>query len=105
LKDALTTTPVLQATNPTLPYKVTTDASDLALGAVLMQEGHPVAYHSQKFNDAEINYATHEKEMLAIVDTLIKWQSYLEGAHFTIITDHKSLTNIKTQATLSRKQA
>jgi len=54
---------------------------------------------------AELNYPIHEKELLAIVHALKVWRVYLEGHHFKIITDHKSLCYFNTQPTLSRRQA
>jgi len=70
LKHALVTTPTLRIPNSKRPFTVTTDASDFALGAILTQDGHPVAYESRKFNNAELNYTTREKELLAIVHAL-----------------------------------
>ena len=83
LKKQMTEAPVLCIPNPDLPFMVTTDASDFAVGAVLMQDqGHgpqPVAFISRKMNPHERNYATHEKETLAIMHALSKWKVYLEG--------------------------
>jgi hypothetical protein len=52
------------------PFKIHTDASDRAIGGVLVQEGHPIAFESRKLSDAEQNYLTHEKEMTAVVHYL-----------------------------------
>jgi len=52
------------------PFKVHTDASDRAIGGVLIQEGHLIAFESRKLSDAEQNYSTHEKEMTTIVHCL-----------------------------------
>ena len=62
-----------------------TDASDFALGAVLLQKGddaklHPVAFYSKKFSTAEINYEIHDKELLAIVDSFQEWRHFMKDA-------------------------
>jgi hypothetical protein len=72
---------------------------------VLLQEGQPVAFESRKLNDAELNYQTTEKEMLAVVHALRVWRCYLEGAEFTVYTDHVSNTYFQTQPNLSRRKA
>ena len=86
-----------------------TDASDFAIGAVLSQvwdDGeHPIAYESRKLNATEGNYATHEKELLVVIHTLKTWGHYLLGNHFIVVTDHNSLKYLRTQPTLSRRQA
>src|SRR5947209_13566917 len=109
LKRRLTTAPVLLIADPEKPFTVTTDASDYAIGAVLSQDqgkgDQPIAYESRKLSIHELNYAIHEKELLAIIHALCLWRTYLEGRHFTVITDHASLEYIKTQSTLSRRQA
>ena len=87
------------------PYEVITDASDYGLGAVLLQEGYPIAFESRKLNSAELNYTVTEKEMLAVVHALRVWRCYLEGAEFTVFTDHVSNTFFQTQPSLSRRQA
>lgn len=74
------------------PFELTTDASNYALGAVLSQEKHPIVFISRILNDTELNYATNEKEILAIVWALQKLRNYLYGiADLTIYTDHQSL--------------
>ena len=109
LKTVLLHAPVLQLADPERGFIVTTDASDFAIGAVLSQvwdDGeHPVAYESRKMNAAEGNYATHEKELLAVIHALRTWRHYLLGNHFIVVTDHNSLKFLHTQPTLSRRQA
>ena len=109
LKEVLLHAPVLQLADPERKFFVTTDASDFAIGAVLSQvwnDGeHPIAYESRKLNAAECNYATHEKELLAVIHSLRTWRHYLLGNHFVVVTDHNSLKYIHTQPTLSRRQA
>jgi hypothetical protein len=76
----------------TKPFELTTDASNYAIGAVLSQERHPITFISRTLNSTEQNYATNEKEILAIVWALQKLRNYLYGiANLTIYTDHQSL--------------
>ena len=86
---------------------VTTDASDKRSGAVLSfgttwASAHPVTFDSMTFKGAELNYPVHEKELLAIIRALKKWQVDLLGSPFFIYTDHKTLQNFNTQKDLSR---
>ena len=101
--------PILQLADPSREFIVTIDASDFAVGAVLSQvwdDGeHPIAYESRKMNVAEVNYATHERELLAVIHALHTWRHYLLGNHFIVVTDHNSLKYLQTQPTLSRRQA
>ncbi|RVW82471.1 Transposon Tf2-8 polyprotein [Vitis vinifera] len=81
LKEAISTELVLQLPDLDLPFEVQTDASDRALGGVLVQERHPVAFESRKLNNAEQRYSTHEKEMAAMVHYLQQWRHYLLGKY------------------------
>lgn len=109
LKDALSSAPLLLLPDPSLEFRVVTDASDFAVGAILMQDQgqgwQPVAYESKKLTPAQLNYAVHEKEAFAIVNALRVWRCYLEGQKFTVVTDHQSLKYLQTQPNLSRRQA
>ncbi|CAI7781917.1 unnamed protein product [Closterium sp. NIES-53] len=108
LKTALTSAPVLILLDPELDYVIEADASDQAVGAVLMQDQgkglQPIAYLSKKLHGAELNYPIHDKEALAIVNTFKAWRCYLEGRKTTVYTDHCSLKYLKTQPTLSRRK-
>ena len=75
-----------------LPFEVHTDASDRALGGVLVQEGHPVAFESWKLNAAEERYIAHEKEMTAVIHCLETWKHYLMGTWFVVVTDNVANT-------------
>jgi hypothetical protein len=106
IKHALTHAPCLVL--PDLSkggYELIADASLTGIGAVLLQEGHPIAYESRRLTDAQYKWTTTEQEMWAVVHALRVWRCYLEGAQFTVITDHNPLIYLKTQKNLSRKQA
>lgn len=110
LKEALQATPVLCTADPSKPFVVETDASDFAVGAVLLQVGddgleHPVAFESAKLNPAQQNYPAQEKELLGILHAYRKWRVYLEGAVEDTLfrTDHASLVYLKKQVLPSRR--
>ncbi|GJP80183.1 hypothetical protein CLOP_g10402 [Closterium sp. NIES-67] len=108
LKIALTSPPVLRISDPNRPYEVITDASDIAIGVVLLQDFgdglQPVAYESRKVKGAEEKITLHDKEMLAIVHAFKTWRCYLTGADVTGRTDHKSLQYQRAQPNLIPRQ-
>jgi hypothetical protein len=91
-KHLLTEASLLRTPDEFKTYRVVTDASDIGLGGVLLQDGHPIAYESRQLNSAELNYTTTEREMLAVVHALHVWRCYLEGVYFEVETDHKCNT-------------
>ena len=101
LKSHLTTAPIVRAPNWQLPFEVMCDASDLAIGAVLGQreDGKPhVVYYTRKtLNEAQKNYATTDKELLAVVYALEKFRAYLVGSDIVIFTDHSALKYLLTK--------
>ena len=105
VKTALTSAPVLAMPDPSEPYEVRCDASIVGVGAVLMQNGKPLAFESKKHTDAQVKWTTTEQELWAVVHALRVWRCYLEGVHFTVVTDHNPLVHLQTQPNLSRKQA
>ena len=100
IKRALISAPVLILPKENLHYTVTTDASDIAIGAVLSQDqgkgDQPIAFESRKLSPAEKNYPVYEKELLAIIHVLKVWQVYLKGTAFTVITDHTFFEYLQT---------
>ncbi|TXG73104.1 hypothetical protein EZV62_001683 [Acer yangbiense] len=105
LKKAISEEPVLVLPDHTKAFELHTDASDFAIGGVLMQEGHPIAFESRKLNDTERRYTVQEKEMTAIIHCLRVWRHYLLGATFLIMTDNVATSYFQTQKKLSPKQA
>ncbi|CAI5671364.1 unnamed protein product [Oreochromis niloticus] len=105
LIERLTSAPVLAFANPQLPYVLHTDASREGLGAALYQEQdgklRAVAYASRGLSKSERNYPTHKLEFLALKWAVCeKFNSYLYGANFTIVTDNNPLTYVLTSAKL-----
>jgi hypothetical protein len=103
LKQQLCEKPILVMADIEQPFVLRTDASDRGLGAVLLQQKaedlHPVAYASKKLSGAELNYSTIEKECLAIVWGVRKFEPYLYGRQFTIETDHQPLQYLQKSKT------
>ena len=95
LKQKLCSQPLLQYPDFNSPFVVTTDASDFALGGVLSQgpigKDLPIAYTSRALINAEFNYTTTEKELLAIIHAVKQFRPYLYGRKFTLVTDHRPL--------------
>ncbi len=104
LKQKLISAPVLRLPDFTKPFVVTTDASGFGIGAVLLQDGYPIAYESRKLTSAERKFHTPDRELLAVIHALKVWRCYLEGPKFTIVTDHHPLIHLGSQPTLSRRQ-
>ena len=105
LKKAITEAPVLVFPNPAVQYTVYCDASMYGVGAILAQNGKPVAFYSKKFTKEQINYSTYEQEFTAVVQALRVWRCYLEGVKFILYTDHQPLIYYNNQPQLSRRQA
>ncbi|GKF05975.1 reverse transcriptase, partial [Tanacetum coccineum] len=100
LKKAVMEEPVLRLLDVTMPFELHTDASDFAIGGVLMQDGHPIAFESRKLNETERKYTVQEKEMTAVVHCLRIWRHYLLGSRFVIKTDNIATSYFQTQKKL-----
>ncbi|PSS36078.1 Endonuclease [Actinidia chinensis var. chinensis] len=91
LRKAMTTLPILAIPDYSKTFIIETDASGKGLGAVSMQEGHPIAYWSKGLSARNQDLSTYEKELMAVVLAVLKWRHYLLGRPFIIRTDHQSL--------------
>ncbi|KAL4283519.1 hypothetical protein GQ457_16G018000 [Hibiscus cannabinus] len=104
LKQKLVTAPIVEPPDWKLPFELMCDASDYAVGAVLGQRKgkifHPIYYASKALNDAQVNYTTTEKEMLAVIFAFDKFKSYLIGTKVIVHTDHSVIKYL-----LSKKDA
>ncbi|MCH86039.1 hypothetical protein A2U01_0006893, partial [Trifolium medium] len=104
LKDAMTKAPVLALPNFAEDFVIETDASGIGMGAVLIQNGHPIAYFSQKFCPKLLNSSTYVRELCAITSAVKKWRTYLLGRKFTVYTDQRSLRELMTQVIQTPEQ-
>jgi len=112
LKHAFTTVPILTHFILDTPIIVEADASDYAVAGILSitcadGEIRLVAYYSQTLTALELNYDTHDKELLAIFKAFRNWRHYLEGSTspIDVVMDHKNLKYFSTSKVLSHQQA
>ncbi|KAJ7997424.1 hypothetical protein DPEC_G00228830 [Dallia pectoralis] len=113
LKMLFTSAPVLAHPDPSLPFIVEVDASEVGIGAILSQRSgtppkvRPCAFYSRKLSAAEQNYDVGDRELLAVVRALTEWRHWLEGAKhpFVVWTDHRNLEYIRAARRLNPRQA
>ena len=96
LKKAMVNTPMLCLPDFELPFEIDTDACDLGVGAVLSQQGHPVAFFSKALSISNQKLSTYEKEFLAIIMAVDKWRTF-QRQPFIIKTNHRSLCHLQDQ--------
>jgi hypothetical protein len=104
MKEVMSTCPVLALPDFGIPFTLECDASGEGIGAVLMQNRHPLTYESQKLRGPELLYSIYDKEMLAIMQALAKFRQYLIGARFVVKLDHNSLKYLLEQKDLNERQ-
>jgi hypothetical protein len=104
MKEVMSTCPVLDLPDFSIPFTLECDSSGEGIGAVLMQNSHPLAYESRKFRGPELLYNIYDKEMVAIMHALAKFKQYLVGARFVVKSDHNSLKYLLEQKDLNERQ-
>eukprot|EP00253_Pinus_taeda_P023080 PITA_23080 len=82
------------------PFEVETNASDYAIGVVVTEHRHPVAYHSETLSDTVQKYPTYDKKMYSIVQVCRQWKHYILEKETVIHIDHRPLQFIQTQGKL-----
>jgi RNase H-like domain found in reverse transcriptase len=90
VKQALSKNIVLTFPEFEKPFEIYTDASKVQLGAVIEQEGKPLAFYSRKLSDTQTRYTVTELELLSIVETLQEYRTILLGHIIKVYTDHKN---------------
>jgi hypothetical protein len=97
LKQAMVSTPVLALPDFNIPFAVETDACDDGVGAVLMQQGRPIAFLSKALGVTNQKLSIYEKEFIALIMVVDRWRHYLQRSEFEIRTDHKALSFLGSQ--------
>jgi hypothetical protein len=105
LKKKLTTAPLLALLDFDKTFEIECNASGVGTGGVLMQEGRPIAYFSEKLSGPTLNYFVYDKELYALVRSLETWHHYLLPKEFIIHFDHESLKHLKGQLKLNQRHA
>ena len=101
----MTQAPILRLPDFSKVFEVACDASGVGIGGVLSQENHPVAFFSEKFNEAKLRYSTYDKEFYALVQALRYWRHYLLPNEFVLYSDHEALRYLNSQKKLNPRHA
>jgi hypothetical protein len=94
--------PLLQLPNFGKTLELECDASRIGIAAVLLQEGKPIAYFSEKLSGPSLNYLTYDKKLYALIRVLETWQHYLWPKEFVIHSNYESLKHIRGQVKLNK---
>ncbi|XP_020702245.1 uncharacterized protein LOC110113876 [Dendrobium catenatum] len=105
IKKTLSSAPVLALPSFDKVFMVETDASSIGIGAVLSQEGKPIAFFSEKLSDARQKWSAYEQELYAVIRALKQWEPYLLHQDFVLCSDNKALQFINSERSINRMQA
>jgi hypothetical protein len=103
LKGILVKAPVLKLLDFDKDFEIHSDASDFAIGGVIVQDGRSMAFESKKLSETERRWPTHEKEMWAVIHCLKTWGHYIGSKDVVVWTDNVTLKYFSTQPKLSSK--
>jgi hypothetical protein len=104
LKGILVKALVLKLPDFDKEFQIHSDASNFAIGGVLVQEGKPMAFESKKLSETERRWPTHKKEMWAVIHCLKTWGHYIGSKDVVVWTNNVTLKDFATQPKLSSKQ-
>jgi len=82
-------------------FDVSCAASNTGIGAVLSQEGHPIAFFNEKLNIGKLRYSTYEKEFYVVVRALQHWSNYLLNKKFVLYSNHEALKHFNSRQKIS----
>ena len=97
LKQQMANTPKHQLPHLDQPFYVEIDVSTIVIGAVLQQDGKPLAFFSKRMCPRMQQAPAYVRELFAITEVVKKWRQYLVGRKFQIFTNHNSLKHLMTQ--------
>ena len=100
MKDRLYSAPELTLPEGTKGFVKYCDASQVGLGFVLMQHGNVIVYYPRKLKVQELNYPTHDLDLVVVVFSLKIWRHYLYMVHLDVFTDNKSIQYVFNQKDL-----
>jgi hypothetical protein len=103
LKKKIIEQPILVLPDFNKTFQVKCDASGFAIGAVLSQDDRPVAYFSEKLNQAKVKYSTYDKEFYVVIQALKMWRHYLVPKEFVLYSDNHALQFVTQQEKLNQR--
>ena len=105
MKKKLTEAPILALPSFDKIFEFNCDALGVGIEGVLSQEGQPIAFFSEKLNEAKLRYSTYDKEFYAIVQAIKHWRYYLAYKEFILHTNHEVLKYLNSQSNVNKRHA
>lgn len=105
LKQRLVSAQIIALLDFSQVFELHCDACKLGIGAVLSQQGRPIAFFSEKISSSRARYSTYDVEFYAIVQAIKHWRHYLFHQEFILYTDHDALKHLGSQDKISSRHA